>query len=51
MTIDHDLFSTETTGLARVSKPQVIRLTDGNRFGLTIGPVRKDLVDGALPHR
>jgi len=43
MTTDHDLFSTETTGLAQVSRPQVIRLTDGDRFDLSIGPVRKDL--------
>jgi FtsP/CotA-like multicopper oxidase with cupredoxin domain len=43
MTTDHDLFSTETTGLAQVSRPEVIRLTDGDRFGLSIGPVRKNL--------
>jgi len=48
MTTDHDLFSTETTGLAHVSQPQVIRLTDGDRFGLSIGPVRKDLSDQDL---
>jgi FtsP/CotA-like multicopper oxidase with cupredoxin domain len=48
MTIDHDLFSTETTGLAQVSRPQVIRLTDGDRFALSIGPVRKDLSDKDL---
>jgi FtsP/CotA-like multicopper oxidase with cupredoxin domain len=48
MTIDHDLFSTETMGLAQVARPQVIRLTDGDRFALSIGPVRKDLSDKDL---
>jgi FtsP/CotA-like multicopper oxidase with cupredoxin domain len=43
MTTDHELFSTETTGLAQVSQPEVIRLSDGDRFGLAIAPVRKDL--------
>ena len=43
MTTDHDLFSTETAGLAQVPGPQVVRLADGDRFGLSIGPVRKDL--------
>ena len=48
MTTDHDLFSTETTGLPQVTRPQVIRLIDGDRFGLSIGPVRKDLSDKDL---
>ena len=39
----NDLFSTETAGLAQVSTPHVIRLADGDRFELSIGPVRKDL--------
>jgi FtsP/CotA-like multicopper oxidase with cupredoxin domain len=43
---DHDLFSTETAGLTDVTRPQVIRLAHGDRFGLSIGPVRKDLDDG-----
>jgi FtsP/CotA-like multicopper oxidase with cupredoxin domain len=43
MTTDHDLFSTETAGLDPVSRPRVVRLADGDRFALTIGPVRKDL--------
>lgn len=43
MTTDHDLFSTNTVGLARVSRPQTVRLADGGRFGLSIGAVRKDL--------
>src|SRR5215204_6146068 len=42
---DHDLFSTETAGLAQVSGPQVARLADGDRYGLSIGPVRNDLGD------
>ena len=45
MTTDHDLLSTETAGLAPVSRPRVIRLADGDRFALSIGPVRKDLSD------
>jgi len=47
MTIDHDMFSTETTGLAPVSRPRTVRLTDGDRFDLSIGPVRKRLRDPA----
>ncbi|MCZ2825863.1 MULTISPECIES: multicopper oxidase family protein [unclassified Modestobacter] len=43
MTTDHDLFSTDTVGLAQVSRPQTVRLADGSRFGLSIGAVRKDL--------
>jgi hypothetical protein len=43
MMIDHDLFSTETVGLAQVSGPQRVRLADGDRYGLSIGPVRKEL--------
>src|SRR4051794_17862268 len=43
MTTDHDLFSTETAGLAHVSRPKEIWLADGDRYGLSIGPVRKDL--------
>ena len=44
---DHDLFSTETAGLTDVAGPQVIQLADGDRYGLSIGPVRKDLDGGA----
>ncbi|HET6395159.1 MAG TPA: multicopper oxidase domain-containing protein, partial [Blastococcus sp.] len=47
MTIDHDLFSTETTGLALVDRPQTIRLADGDQVCLSIGPVRKHLTDQA----
>jgi FtsP/CotA-like multicopper oxidase with cupredoxin domain len=42
---DHDVFTTETAGLAQVARPQVTRLADGDRYGLSIGPVRKDLAD------
>jgi FtsP/CotA-like multicopper oxidase with cupredoxin domain len=40
---NRDLFSTETAGLTDVAGPQVIQLADGDRLGLSIGPVRKDL--------
>jgi FtsP/CotA-like multicopper oxidase with cupredoxin domain len=43
MTTDHDLFSTDTSGLAQVSRPDVVRLADGDRLALSIGPVRKEL--------
>jgi hypothetical protein len=41
-----ELFTTETTGLPEVASPGVIRLDDGDRLDLRIGPVRKSL-DGA----
>jgi hypothetical protein len=41
-----DLFTTETAGLPEVSRPAVIRLEDGDRLDLRIGPVRKN-IDGA----
>src|SRR4051794_3309363 len=40
---DQDLFPTETAGLAEVAAPQQIRLADGDRYALSISPVRKDL--------
>jgi FtsP/CotA-like multicopper oxidase with cupredoxin domain len=40
---DQDFFPTDTTGLADVAGPQVVRLADGDRFGLSISSVRKDL--------
>ena len=40
---DHDLFPTETAGLAQVSGPLRIGLADGDTYGLSIGPVRKEL--------
>src|SRR3954470_15373481 len=42
---DQDVFTTETAGLTDVARPQVTRLADGDRYGLSIGPVRKDLGD------
>src|SRR3954471_10265042 len=42
---DHDVFTTETAGLTDVARPQVTQLADGDRYGLSIGPVRKDLGD------
>src|SRR4029077_8013360 len=40
-----DLFTTETAGLPEVASPVVIRLRDGDRLDLRIGPVRKN-IDG-----
>jgi FtsP/CotA-like multicopper oxidase with cupredoxin domain len=37
----HDGFSTDTTGLAPASNPSVMRLRDGDRLDLRIGPVTK----------
>ena len=41
-----DLFTTETAGLPEVASPGMIRLRDGDRLDLRIGPVRKN-IDGA----
>jgi FtsP/CotA-like multicopper oxidase with cupredoxin domain len=41
-----ELFTTETAGLPEVARPAVIRLHDGGRLDLRIGPVRKN-IDGA----
>jgi hypothetical protein len=41
-----ELFIMETAGLPEVASPGVIRLDDGDRLDLRIGPVRKSL-DGA----
>jgi len=41
-----DVFSTETAGLAGVSRPGVVRLRDGDLLELGIGAVRKD-IEGA----
>jgi len=43
-----DLFSTETTGLSEASAPSVIRLSDGGRFDIRIGPVRKRIDDAVV---
>jgi FtsP/CotA-like multicopper oxidase with cupredoxin domain len=36
-----DLFTTETAGLSKASRSQMLRLHDGDQFGLNIKPVRK----------
>jgi hypothetical protein len=41
-----DVFSTETSGLAGVSRPGVVRLRDGDLLELGIGAVRKG-IEGA----
>jgi FtsP/CotA-like multicopper oxidase with cupredoxin domain len=43
-----DLFTTETTGLSEATRPQLIRLHDGDRFDLRIEPVRKRIHDAEL---
>ena len=39
----HELFTTDTTGLAEVTPSSSIRLHHGDRFDLRIAPVRKTL--------
>jgi FtsP/CotA-like multicopper oxidase with cupredoxin domain len=43
-----DLFTTETTGLPEATRPQLIRLHDGDRLDLHIEPVRKRIGDAEL---
>src|SRR6266513_1540732 len=43
-----ELFTTATAGLPEVASPDVIRLRDGDRLDLRIGPVRKRLDDAEL---
>jgi FtsP/CotA-like multicopper oxidase with cupredoxin domain len=43
-----DLFTTETAGLSQATRPQLIRLHDGDRFDNRIEPVRKRIVDAEL---
>jgi hypothetical protein len=43
-----DLFTTETAGLPEVATPGVIRLHDGDRLDLRIGPVRKNIDSAEL---
>ena len=43
-----DLFTTETAGLPEVASPGMIRLADGDRLDLRIGPVRKSLGSAEL---
>jgi FtsP/CotA-like multicopper oxidase with cupredoxin domain len=40
---DQDVFTTATAGLEEVLNSRVLRLRDGNRLDLDIGPVRKSL--------
>ena len=40
-----DVFTTETAGLAEVERPSVVRLRDGDTFGLRIGAAR-NRIDG-----
>src|SRR3954468_7159842 len=40
---DQDLFPTGTAGLTEVATSQLIRLADGDRYALSISPVRKEL--------
>ena len=44
----NDLFTTETTGLSEATRPQLIRLYDGDRFDLRIEPVHKRIHDAEL---
>ena len=46
--LDEELFTTETTGLSEASRPALIRLHDGDRFDLSIEPVRKRIDDAEL---
>ena len=39
----HELFTTDSTGLAEVSPSSIVRLHDGDRFDLRIASVRKTL--------
>ena len=41
-------FTTDTAGLPDVTRPEVVRLKDGDRFAFRIGPVRKRLDDADL---
>ena len=43
-----DLFTTQTAGLSPASRPQLIRLHDGDRFDVRIEPVRKRVDDAEL---
>ena len=43
-----DHFSTDTTGLAPASTPEVVRLRDGDRFELGIAPVAKRIGDDVV---
>jgi FtsP/CotA-like multicopper oxidase with cupredoxin domain len=43
-----DVFTTETTGLPDASSPSIVRLPNGGRFDIRIGPVRKQLDDAVV---
>jgi FtsP/CotA-like multicopper oxidase with cupredoxin domain len=43
-----DVFTTDTAGLPEVAAPTVVRLRDGDRLDLRIGPVRKRIDDAEL---
>lgn len=43
-----DAFTTETAGLSEVARPRVVRLHDGDRLDLGIGPVRKGIDNADL---
>ena len=44
----NNVFTTETAGLPEASNPSVVRLYDGDRFDLSIHPVRKLIGDAAV---
>ncbi len=48
MTTTHDQFPTDTTGLPEALAPEVVELSDGERFDLTIAPVAKRIGDGMV---
>ena len=43
-----DVFTTETAGLSEATRPQLIRLNDGDGFDLRIEPVRKRIDQAEL---
>ena len=44
----NDVFTTEIAGLPEASSPSVVRLRDGDAFGLRIRPVRKRIGDAEV---
>ena len=46
--LEDELFTTETAGLPEASRPQIVRLHDGDRFDLSIDAVRKRIDDDEL---
>ncbi len=43
-----DLFTTRTAGLSQATRPEIIRLRDGDTFDLRIEPVRKQIGDAEV---